>query len=290
MTLLSLLFALLLERVTVKTEQWRGQFYAQRYLRWLVEKDWLATNSERSIFVLAFLVPALLTYFISDWLGNGLLGLAFNTAILYVCFGCPNLRATYKCFLQAANRGDVTACGLYAETLGHTANDEGQCGSFGQHLVWLNYTHYAAIIVLFILFGVAGAVVYVVASALLGFVQTGFANASVNDTEHAAESMRNIMHWLDFIPVRVTALGFLLVGHFGRAAGVWLEKLFEPTVSAKTLLCEVSTAAEDIDASNLPDNSPEAVISEPKILVKLAKRNITFLVTVVSVLTVVGAL
>ncbi|MDM7859551.1 beta-lactamase regulator AmpE [Alteromonas sp. ASW11-36] len=290
MTLLSLLFALILERVTVKTEQWRAQYYSQIYLRWLVDKDWLAITSDRVVLILVMLVPALLVYFIGDWLGSGLLGLVFNTAILYICLGCPNLRATYKCFLQAANRGDVAACGLYAETLGHDNDDDSECGSFGQHLVWLNYTHYAAIIVFFIAFGAAGAVLYVVASALLSFVRTGFVSASVEETDKALQAMGSIVHWLDFIPVRLTALGFLLVGHFGRAGGIWFEKLFDLRVPAKSLLCQVSTAAEDIEPSNLPANSPEAVVLEPKTLVKLAKRNITFLVTVVSILTVVGAL
>lgn len=287
MTLLSLLLALLIERVTAKTDQWRAQYHIDKYVEWVKGKGWLKGSTDTAHLLAIVLVPTLLVFWIADWLGNGIIGLLFNTVILYLCIGCPRLRATYKCFLQAANRGDVMACELHSEALGHNA-DSGYCGSFGQHLVWLNYTHYAAVIIAFMLLGSAGAVLYVLSYALYRYVHTEW--ETEEDQPAVVKASVSISHWVDFIPVRITALGFLLVGHFGRAMPIWFEHLFDGSVTAKRLLCEVSTAAEDVEAKPPTLDDPESIISEPKILVKLAKRNITFLVSVVSVLTVFGAL
>ena len=179
------------------------------------------------------------------------------------------------------------ACELHSEALGHNA-DGGYCGSFGQHLVWLNYTHYAAVIIAFMLLGSAGAVLYVLNYALYHYVRDHWAEHE--DEPEAIKASQKMTHWVDFIPVRITALGFLLVGHFGRAMPIWFGHLMDGSINAKKLLCEVSRAAEDIEAAPVNPDEPESIISEPKILVKLANRNITFLVSVVSILTVFGAL
>lgn len=283
MTLLSLLFALLLERVTTKTDVWRAQYHVGRYLDWLTEKEWLTDDIEPAKMLLWSLVPSVAVWLVLDMLGYGVLGLVLNTLVLYVCLGCPQLRATYKCFLQAANRGDLMACELHAEMLGHQQYDD-TCGSFGQQLVWLNYTHYAAVIIAFIALGAPGAVLYVVVQ---GFIHHTKASDYPEDTIHF---FAKVGFLLDFIPVRITALGFMLVGHFGRAFSVWVTLVFNVSVSAKQLLCHVSRAAEDVEPLEIKESDPETVISEPKILVKLAKRNVMFLVATVSLLTVAGAL
>ena len=82
--------------------------------------------------------------------------------------------------------------------------------------------------------------------------------------------------------MRITSLGFLLVGHFSRALPIWLGHFFAVNLSAKKLLVDVTQAAEEIE----PDERDYT--EEPCTLVKLAKRNILFLMAVISGLTLGG--
>ena len=93
------------------------------------------------------------------------------------------------------------------------------------------------------------------------------------------------MHIIDWLPVRITGLGFLVVGHFSRATAVWLPIWFDTDSQAKTMLNKMSVAAEDVDVN---DQTQEC-IERPCTMVRLVKRNIIFMLVVVSVLTMVGA-
>jgi AmpE protein len=267
MTLISLLLVLFIERITTKSRYWQAEFYVSKYLALLSKREWLSPSSPTWLLSIVIVVPALILFVALHWFFGGLLGFVLSTAILMVCVGCPNVRETYKHFLQAADRGDTEACSLYAEQI---TGPQEEMQTLGQNLVWKNYQHYAAVILFFVAFGAAGAMLYVIARGL----QKRFCAQS--------EHIDKIMHILDILPVRITALGFLLVGHFSRAFPIWLGHLLVPTVAAKTLLVEVCTAAEEIEPDEL--NCTE----EPCTLVRLAKRNIMFLMVIISGLTLTG--
>lgn len=271
MTIISLLLVLLVERVTTKTQYWQFEFYFKKCLssspimlgeKSSVEPWWLAG--------LIFL-PVILVYFIVQTLSGGLIELVLSTAILMLCVGCPAVRATYKCFLQAANRGDIEACSLYAEQI--SESDEG-IENFGKNLVWQNYLHYAAVILWFTALGASGALLYVLS-------RETHKQLKLNDNA-AADYTQTLMHLLDWVPVRITALGLLLVGHFSRAFPSWLGYLFDMQISAKSLLLDVAKKAEEVE----PDENDRA--EEPCTLVRLAKRNIMFIVVAIALLTLSG--
>jgi AmpE protein len=73
-----------------------------------------------------------------------------------------------------------------------------------------------------------------------------------------------------------------LVGHFSRAFPTWLGYLPDPAVQAKTLLLAVSKQAEEIE----PDEND--CTEEPCTLVRLAKRNVMFLLVIIALLTLSG--
>ncbi|MFT4994330.1 MAG: AmpE protein [Paraglaciecola sp.] len=271
MTLISLLLVLLVERVTTKSSYWQADLYVKKYLEGAEKLNKSADASASWNLLLLIIVPSLILYLALHKLSGGLLELILSTGILMICVGCPAVRKTYKGFLQAANRGDLQACSLYAEQISEP--DQGmEC--FGQNLVWQNYRHYAAIILWFTALGAAGAMLYVLARS----VQERYADRG----KKAAETANNIMHILDWLPVRITALGFLLVGHFSRAFPVWLGYFSDTAVSAKTLLIKVSKQAEEIE----PDE--DDCTEEPCTLVRLAKRNIMFLMVVIAILSLSG--
>lgn len=271
MTLISLILVLAAERVTAQSQYWQADFYLAKLHHQHIISRVLSDHSGLVGLLSLVLLPCFILYVLLSVLDNSLLRLITDTAILLVCVGCPSLRATYKNYLQAANRGDMQACSMYADQLGH---EEDSIGSFGQNLVWLNFKHYAAVIIWFAAFGPIGAVFYVL-------VRNG--RDWLEQQQHdALASADKLMEILDWVPVRITALGFLIVGHFSRALPVWLMHVADPTISAKSFLRDVSKAAEEIE----PDEND--CTEEPCTLVRLAKRNVMFLVVLISIMSLSG--
>jgi AmpE protein len=273
MTLISLLLVLLIERVTTQSKYWQAEFYTNKYLEIIKSKDWLNTSSKSWVLAIVIIIPVLCAYLLVQRFTGGLIELLLSTAILMVCMGCPVIRATYKCFLQAAGRGDMEACSLYEQQISSNANDN---LSLGQNLVWQNYRHYAAVILWFVALGAAGAVLYVLIRELTNKLEAD------EEYEVAASQAKRLLNILDWVPVRITALGFLVVGHFSRALPTWLSYLPDPAISAKTLLLDVSKKAEEIE----PDQ--QDCTEEPCTLVRLAKRNVMFLLVVIAILSISG--
>lgn len=271
MTLISLLLVLLVERVTTKSQYWQAGFYTNKYIQGVESRGWFDSSSKSWVLTLVILVPVLIVYLVVQRFSGGLLELVISTAILMVCVGCPAIRETYKCFLKAANRGDLQACSMYEDQI--SGNDKGAI-SFGLSLVWENYRHYAAVILWFVAFGAAGAILYVLVREM--------ASKLSEDHHQISHQVNRILNIIDWVPVRITALGFLLVGHFSRAFPTWLGYLPDPAVKAKTLLLDVSKKAEEIEPEQ--DDCTE----EPCTLVRLAKRNVMFILVIIALLTLTG--
>lgn len=288
MILMSLLLVLSLERVVGKSPQWHIEHYAEQFRQWTIARGWLKEDASAIALYLLLLAPALLLGLIEYYLLGAFLTFIEQSFVLFICIGCPTLRTIYKRFLNAAERGDLQACSMYTDQLGHcdsevesdgTAKGEGR--SFGQHLTWLNYQHYAAVMLWFITFGAPGALFYCLSRS---------ATDSFCANQHPqAENAARLMFALDFIPVRITAFGMLMMGHFSRALPQWLKGAFALDVAAYDLLTNVSAQAEMLSPEEHEKQSENAAV-EPAVLVKLAKRNVIFLVVVTSFLTLLGAL
>lgn len=270
MTIISLLLVLAIERMTTKTKLWQSDYYLSQYQTFLYKQEWLVDASRTWAVYFALFLPAALVWLVLDIADSSLLGFLVSLALLMVATGCPHIRAKYKGYLQAANRGDFAARDLYAEQLGYTGEESGY--TFGQHIIWLNYKYYYAIAVWFVLLGAPGAVAYMTVRY--------FANAA--EAEWVKSASICCQQWLDWIPVRIAALGFLLVGHFSRALPVWISLSTEIGTDAKNLLVTVAKESEEIET--VADDCTE----EPCTLLRLAKRNVMLLLAAVAILTLSG--
>ncbi len=149
-------------------------------------------------------------------------------------------------------------------------------GSFGQHLTWLNYQHYAAVMLWFIAFGAPGALFYSLSRST---------TEALCDANHPSKSAAGrLMFALDYIPVRVTAFGMLMMGHFSRALPEWIKYALQFDVPAYDVLTQISSKAEILTPDEQQLQAENAAM-EPKVLVKLAKRNVIFLLVITSALT-----
>lgn len=269
MTLISLLLVLALDRVTTKSDIWRSETYMLPYLDFLKSNDWLYSPGKPWQIYLAVALPTMLFWALFQYLDSSLLILLCNLAILFVAVGCPHIRDKYKGYLQASNRGDFAARDLFAEELKY--NPESGT-SFGQHMVWINFRYYFAIAVWFLILGGTGAVLYLTARIV----------ESQSPDEPARNAAGRVLTILDWIPARLSACGFLLVGHFTQGVKAFSRYLLDITISAKEIVTQVAKSSEEVEADD------QDCTEEPCTMLRLAKRNMMLLLAVTAVLTLGG--
>lgn len=294
MTLLTMLIALIVERLAVRGSAWQLRTYLQPYLQ-RGQAVTLPGLPQHYLMLLWWLLPALLVslliYSVQFWL----LQLVLNTLVLLLCIGSWSYRQSYKQFLNAAQRDDQEAVFLSMQQI-RAAQGAPEL-SYGQQLIWLNFRYYAAVLFWYALLGAFGAVAYACLRQLSepGVTQTeDLPNiAEDNPTSEPApaaavtdEQWRrfadDLLHWADWLPVRLFGLGLALVGDFSRTSAVLLQHAGALQMSAPDLLAELSQAAEPVAEELL--NTPDAAVSA----VALAKRNVLFFLALIAILTLSG--
>lgn len=109
MTLISMLIALIIERLAVRSEAWQFLFYAKKYLS-LSHSSGLSKLSDDSKGQYLWVLLPGVFYALLLWLiGSSLVTLVLNTLVLLVCIGCWHYRQLYKQYLNASERADNEA-------------------------------------------------------------------------------------------------------------------------------------------------------------------------------------
>lgn len=275
MTLFSLLIIMAFERITAKSERWHVATWCEAYFDVFTKRHWITSLSSINMPMVILLagLPAL-TLFAALKHIPLIFVFAINLVLLWVCLGCPVTRKTYKRYLQSANREDFVACSLHSEEFG---NHGGNLDNVGKQLVLVNYRQYVSVIILFVFTGIVGLVFYSIIKELS--LQSKRKDKRIEDKTAADK----LLFLLDWFPVRLAALGFMIVGHFSRAVGAWIHLMTSIKMNTYDALGSVATAAEEVD-------SLDHVIDEPLQLVKLVKRNVVFLLMLIAVATMVGLL
>lgn len=329
MTLLSMLIALIVERLAVRGRAWQLVTYLQPYMQWSQASTLTEWRQKPYFMLLWWLLPALavsvLVYSVKFWLFQ----LALNTLVLLLCIGSWYYRLRYKQFLNACQRDDQEAVFLVMQQI-RSAQAAPEL-SYGQQFIWLNFRYYAAVLFWFAILGAFGAVAYATLRQLSEPMRADDALAESKqamqptaaeteaETEVATSSdpvaepdvaaiagpdtsntiadetatsattaghwqhfADDLLHWADWLPVRLFGLGLALVGDFSRTSAVLLQHAGAIHMSAPQLLVELSQAAEPVPEDML--NTQEAAVSA----VALAKRNILFFLALIAVLTLSG--
>ena len=294
-----------LERVVAKTKALHIATLAKQYfsmIRRVIYKQKVnlsnTANASAIIMVIVAAIPAVGIWILIAFL-PGIFVFLLGLLLLWICLGCPVTRQTYKQYLQAANRGDFEACSLYSEKLG---NKGGDLSNVGMQLVLVNYRQYTSVIIVFVLFGLPGMVFYSLCKEWCSRMKeeantemhaqgevvdpSDEDNSNViqqrDENETTETNEEKVMFILDWLPSRITAFGFLLVGHFSQGLPTWLNTFMNPATSAYDVLTNVAKSSEELAPC---ENS---ALQEPLLMVRLVKRNTIFLLMVVSVMTLAG--
>jgi len=291
MSLISLLIALAAERY-LSSSAWQFKTYFHAYVS-LFKKSKLMNSAKESI-VLQFIfiaIPVITCHFVLELVDDGLFYLIFSTLILIVCFGCVKTRQCYKDYLMSAFRGEPTTCELQHSQLQQDTSSSPM--TFGQLLVWLNYRYFIAIMIFFVVFGAAGALFYrLLVTMNEAPVKLENEDVAVDEDPDKIKKplnddkplLQDILFWVDWLPVRIVAFGYMLVGHFSKAMPLWLENLFDVNKQPNQLLVAVAQKSEDFMTD------PDDCTAEPCLLVRLAKRTLLLCLAVISILILTGIL
>ncbi len=233
MTLLAVLAALGLEQWHAFEWRAKAEHAFVAYARRLEQQLNGGTAGQGAVAAALALLPPVLGAAAVWWLAHILhpvLGLAWNALVLYLLMGFRRFSHAVSAIIQAFKDGDITAArrALGAWRGGATAelSSERIAGlAIERGLVDAYRQVFAVLFWFLVLPGPAGAVLYR-AAALLSAEWRG--TAPGDDTTPLLRSRaefgrpaRALLDLLDWIPARLTALGFAIVGDFEDAAYCW---------------------------------------------------------------------
>ncbi len=283
MVLVSLLIALLLERALPLSKHWQLQFVLLRLISTAKRSQSIEPLLSGMLgFLLLLLLPlAVVALWLSLVEGRlfGVLSLLSWVVIILACLGCPNFRSAYHTYLRASCRGDESACEaakqiLTTDACPYGSGDQGLC-SLGNRLAWINFRFYACVMLWTALAGPYGAVLYATARGL-----SGKTDLPASLQQRAGQ----LLHWLEWLPVRITALGYALVGDFQRGFAVWLANLLNWRLPTGQFFAQVVSEAAD------REQMTHSCFIEACHMVTLAKRTVILLVSGLALLTIYGTI
>ena len=214
-----------------RTFRWRGalQDAFVRYARWL-ERRFNGGSAQHGALATALaLAPPVLVAACGYWTLaqlHPLLGLAWNVLILYLLVGFRHFSHAFSAIVEALKAGDAItarrrlvawrgtdATSASADEIPKLAIEQGladsYCHVFGT-LFWF-----------LILPGPAGAVLYRATVLLAAEWRAEESAPLVHRLDAFGAPVRRLLQWLDWIPLRLTAATFAVVGDFEDAVYCW---------------------------------------------------------------------
>ncbi|MGV3654299.1 MAG: CobD/CbiB family protein [Noviherbaspirillum sp.] len=287
MTFISILCALVLEQLRPLRAENRA-YIAVKALAERIEGSFNAGQAEHgrmgwALMMAALAIPTLLVY----WLAAGispLLALAWNVIILYLTLGFRHYSHYFTSIQFALNAGDNdTARTLLAEWTGQdTAGMEaGEIARIAveQALVTTHRNVFGVFFWFMLPLGPAGAVLYRTAE----YLARAWNEPAHMRTEAFGRFAAQAYYWIDWIPARLTATAFAIVGNFEDAIYAWRNfahrwqnettgiilaagggamgvRLGTPAENAADLVPADSSAADPavVEADSLPGEEPNA--------------------------------
>ena len=225
MALFSLIAVLLIEQLRPLPYQWAVHDPLTRLARLL--ESWFNAG-ERSHGVIAWSLAVTLLVFITAFVHyallsiNPLLAWVWNVAILYLTMGFRQFSHYYTDIQLALRMDDLPhARSLLAQWRGRpgeTLSSSAIARLSIEEALTASHRHVFGVLVCFVLLpGPSGAVLYRVAA----FFADAWGKRFEDDTTHFGRFSRQAFAFIDWLPARLTAAGFAVVGNFEDAVLCW---------------------------------------------------------------------
>ena len=252
MSFVVLLLAILVEKFSALRQRLQCD---SGWLRELHKLEASPKLANRPWWVLAILIlfPVLvlgLLLWVLEPVAYGLLVLPVHLLVLIYSLGRGDLLAGLGPVRDAWRRGDLQASAHVAERDIGVRADSGEqlLEKVQSHLLWQAYQSFFAVIFWYFLLGPVAALSY----RLLALAGEHSKNPEL------VERAQQMRHAFDWLPVRLLAASFALVGNFAAVTRVMLHELLSWDISAEQLINKAGCAAAEIPA---PQVGPEGVAS-----------------------------
>lgn len=228
MTLLAIIIGLLVERYYDGVEAVKHYGWFDRYGVWLAGVFRGKVLPDGSIGVILIFLPVVIVVgFVQHAItkGSPLLGYLFAIAVLIYCLGPKRLRSQVTAYINSRNNDDQGSVqDLVAEITDEASPQELQDKDKAVVEAILTQVNERTLTVVFWFFilGPVGAIVYRLTHLLVRDAarEGGFGEGLID----AALRLRGILDWL---PARITAWGYALMGDFTEARYNWQIRAFE---------------------------------------------------------------
>ncbi|GFM87274.1 membrane protein [Pseudomonas cichorii] len=242
MSFLVLLLAVWVEKFSALRQR------VQRDGAWLKELARLESSPRTAsrpwvILALLILLPLLILQLALTIVGSvayGWLALPIHLLVLIYSLGRGDLLAALGPFRDACRRGDEQAAVHVAERdMGVLAdNGEQLLEGVQSYMLWQAYQSFFVVIFWYFLLGPVAALAY----RLLALA------AENGKTQALVERATQLRHAFDWIPVRLLAASFALVGNFVAVSRVMLHELLNWNISAAQLITRIGRVASEVPA------------------------------------------
>jgi len=284
MALLTLLLALIIERTVELNKKWQLYYWIER---WYDKSSLFLERTSASFILVVATVPALVAYIslsLAKGVMFGLFSLILWVIFTLLCIGCVHYRALYKHYLLSVCHQDTQASYHIASQLLDVeclkVNDESMLASrVGRQLTWINYRFYCALLLMVIVGGPVLAVFY----ATLRSLDIMMFKKDIM----AIPLVTKLLFIIDWLPARIVAFAYVLIGNFSHAIPVWLSLCLNIKLPAYDVVSKVAMASEQIDKKTEGDGVCMTLTCR---LVQLAKRTLVLMVSAISLLTIFGVL
>ncbi|WP_456255241.1 regulatory signaling modulator protein AmpE [Pseudomonas iridis] len=250
MSFLVLLLALWIEKFSALRHRVQRDGGWIRELNKLETSERLAKQPWLVLTILVLLPVALLALLlvVLEPVAYGLLALPVHLLVVIYSLGRGDLLGGLGPFRDAWRREDLQAAAHVAKRDLNICADSGEqlLDRVQEHLLWQAYQSFFAVIFWYFLLGPVAALAY----RLLALAQEHGQNPAL--VERAAQ----LRHAFDWVPVRLLAASFALVGNFVAVSRVMLHELLNWNISAAQLINKVGLTAGEIPP---PTVGPEGV-------------------------------
>ena len=228
MTLIALLVGLALERLLGYLNEFRDAAIWRRYahaLDNLILRAGLRLGGLRLLLILT--IPVLLTAWLSEFLRSwwwGLIWLVFSIGVLFWCFGPNDLEDDVDAFIEALAREDdaqqiqIARRFLSEENVSEDAVERAR--QVAEATFYQANIRLFAVIFWFVIAGPLGAILYRLVATVAQPTES-IEGSAQTDTARVDVELQSIalgfLSLLDWIPVRLEALGFAITGSFDHA-------------------------------------------------------------------------
>lgn len=244
MSFLVLLLVLWIEKLSnwrqrlQRDSAWLRQLDGAAASRPLAGRPWLALG----IWVVLPLVALALLLTLLQPLAYGWLALPVHLLVVVFALGRGDVQADLGSFRDAWRRGDTQGALHVAERDLCLRVEEGDdlLMRVQEHLVWQAYQSFFAVIFWYFLLGPVAALAY----RLLALAEERAASPAIR------EQARQVRHAFDWVPVRVLAASFSLVGNFVAVSRVLLHELLNWEMPAERFVVIAGRAAGELPESS----------------------------------------